>query len=513
MAGFFITVKWYCISLGERVIFTFKLFIMNKKTLSPLLQSYLQIMQHAAASNDGQRCMIAPHPDLKNKLKQEFKKLKKDLGSFALGNLLKPESKTKLGMNDAMLQPGNVFPLGTSAVRVRSMSAAKAPLRGTLRVIVVLVDFSDKAFTQSKKHFQDLFFSEGVVPTGSVKEYYKEVTNGLINISGEVVGPYRMPKTLKTYAGNGAGTDNGFPNARTMAFDAAKAANAAVDFSLYDNDHDGYVDAFVVIHAGRGSEETGNNNDIWSHKWVFPSALNADGTHVYAYLTVPEDCKLGVCAHELGHLLFGFPDLYDDDYTSEGIGDWCLMAGGSWNNNGLTPAHPCAWCKADQSWVDTVNLSSNKKAVVIDDVKSAKTVYRLWKDGGPGTEYFLLEHRMKKNYDKYLPGEGLLIYHIDDAMSSNANEMHYKVALVQADGKKQLESGANQGDTADPWPGTAHKKTFSNTSKPNSKSYGGLPTNVAAKNIKLNAGKITADLYVKSGPALAPKKKKAARRK
>lgn len=220
---------------------------MKQKALPPLLQSYLQIMLHAASSNDGERCMIAPHPDLKEKLKKEFKKLKKDLGSSTLGNLLKPEGKTRLGMNDGMLQPGNVFPLGTSAARVRSISATKTPPQGTLRVIVVLVDFSDKGFTKSKKHFQDLFFSEGVIPTGSVKEYFKEVTNGIVNIAGEVVGPYRMPRTLKTYAGNGAGTDNGLPNARTMCMDAAKAANAFVNFSPYDNDNDGYVDAFVVF--------------------------------------------------------------------------------------------------------------------------------------------------------------------------------------------------------------------------------------------------------------------------
>lgn len=475
---------------------------------SPLLQRYLQIMQSAASSNDGQRCMIGPSPDLKEKLKKELDKLKKNLGSFALSNMLKPLGKSRLGLNDALLQPGKVFALGTSAEKARSISAAKTPLKGTLRVVVVLVDFSDKVMTKSRKHFQDLFFSEGVVPTGSVKEYYKEVSNGLVNIAGEVVGPYRMPKTLKKYAGNGAGTDNGLPNARTMAMDAAKAANPKINFAQYDNDNDGYVDAFVVIHAGRGAEETGNNNDIWSHKWVLPSEYNADGTHVYGYLTVPEDCKLGVCAHELGHLLFGFPDLYDVDYTSEGVGDWCLMGGGSWNDSGLTPAHPCAWCKANQSWVDTVNLSSNKKGVVLDDVKKSKTVYRLWKDGGPGNEYFLMENRLKQNYDKFLPGEGLVIYHVDDAMDDNSNEMHYKVAIVQADNKQNLEKGDNRGDTGDTWPGSLKKKTFSNTTKPNSKSYGGLPTNVAARNIKFSSGKVTADLFVKTGPATAPKKKK-----
>lgn len=473
-----------------------------------LVRRYLNIMAAANKSNDGNRCMIAPSPDLKKDLKVDLKKLKKDLGTSVLSNLLTPLGKTKVGLNDALLRPGNSFPLGMSASRVKAVAANRSPLRGNVKVIVVLVDFSDKALGKPKKYYEDLFFSEGVLPTGSVKEYYKEVTNGLVNITGQVVGTYRMPKSLAAYAHGESGTGEAIPNARTMAADAAKKANPLVNFSQYDNDHDGYVDAFVVIHAGRGAEETGSENDIWSHKWVLPDVYNADGTNVYAYLTVPEDCKLGVCAHELGHLLFGFPDLYDDDYTSEGIGDWCLMAGGSWNNTGLTPAHPCAWCKTQQNWVNTVTISSNKKSVSIADVKDSKTVYRLWKDGGSGNEYFLAENRTKKKYDKFLPGSGLIIYHIDDAINSNSNEMHYKVAVLQADGKKHLEGGNNRGDESDVWPGTGNKKTFSGSTKPSSKSYGNLKTDVAIRNIKNISGVIAADLYVKPGLALAPAKSK-----
>ncbi len=480
-----------------------------KKTTAGLVQRYLKIMEAANKSNDGNRCMIAPSPDLKKQLKSDLKTLKRQLGSSAFSNMLKPLGKTKVGFNDALLRPGKAFPLGMSASRVRSVAANRAPSTGTLRVIVVLVDFSDKAIAHTKKQYQDLFFSEGVLATGSVKEYYKEVTNGLVNIAGEVVGPFRMPKTMATYAHGESGTGDSLPNARTLAEDTAKAANSTVNFAQYDNDSDGYVDAFVVIHAGSGAEETGKGTDIWSHKWLLPNEYNADGTHVYAYLTVPEDCKLGVCAHELGHLLFGFPDLYDSDYTSEGIGSWCLMAGGSWNNGGLTPAHPCGWCKAQQNWVNTVTLSSNKKAVAIPDVKDSNTIYRLWKDGSSGSEYFLAENRTKKKYDKFLPGEGLLIYHIDDATDSNDNELHYKVALVQADGKKHLEAGTNGGDTGDAWPGTSNKKTFSGSSKPNSKSYGNIKTDVAVRNIKNTAGTITADMFVKTGPALAAAKSKS----
>lgn len=469
-----------------------------------LLQQYIHIMKAANKSNDGNRCMIAPHPDLKKKLKDELKNLKRDLGSSVLSNLIRPLGKTKLGFNDALLRPGSSFPLGMSARGIKKEAATRSPLQGAVRVIVVLVDFADKKLSLPKKHYQDLFFSEGVVETGSVREYFTEVTNGKVKIAGEVVGPYQLPKTKAAYAHGESGTGDALPNARTMAADAAKAANTAVDFSKYDNDHDGYVDAFVVVHAGSGAEETGKETDIWSHKWLLPQEYNADGTHVFAYLTVPEDCKLGVCAHELGHLLFGFPDLYDDDYTSEGIGEWCLMAGGSWNNGGDTPAHPCAWCKMQQNWVDTVTLSSNKKSVSVPDVKDSKTIYRLWKNGSSGNEYFLAENRTKRLFDQYLPGEGMLIYHIDDAIDSNSNEQHYKVALMQADGRKQLETGSNSGDAADTWPGAKKKKTFSGSSKPNSKSYGNIKTDVAIKNIKMKSGIITADMFVKPGAATAP---------
>ena len=148
-----------------------------------------------------------------------------------------------------------------------------------------------------------------------------------------------------------------------MARDAAQLANPIVDFAPFDNDGNGFVDAFIVIHAGEGAEETGNANHIWSHKWVLPDgAFNADGTKIFGYLTVPEDCRIGVCAHELGHLVFGWPDLYDTDESSEGLGNWCLMAGGSWNGNGDIPAHPSAWCKVGQGWVSVVNRTSNAQS-------------------------------------------------------------------------------------------------------------------------------------------------------
>ena len=90
-----------------------------------------------------------------------------------------------------------------------------------------------------------------------MREYYADVTHGIIDIQGQVVGPFRMPQTLATYAHGAAGIGSVLPNAQTMARDAVVAADPSVNFAPFDNDGNGFVDAFIVVHAGAGGEVTG----------------------------------------------------------------------------------------------------------------------------------------------------------------------------------------------------------------------------------------------------------------
>eukprot|EP00775_Hariotina_reticulata_P010024 gene10024-10179_t len=282
-----------------------------------------------------------------------------------LGNLIKMSGLPHhLGLNDGLIYPLDKLPEGTSLNRARAAALNKAPLRGAINVLVILVDFPDKPFSpaSTKEHFQNLFFSTSEL---SVNEYYKKVSNGAISMTGAVTGPYRMPFNLSYYANNESGTSLREPNARTMAQHAVEAMNAdrsSGSLSHYDN----------------------NGKNIWSLKWVLPNRYRTrdNGPYIYSFLTVPEDCQLGVCAHEVGHLVFGWPDLYDTDNSSEGLGSWCLMAGGSWNStNGVPGALPCdpsAWCKVNQSWVKEVEVSGLSQALQIMDVKKGdRSVYRI----------------------------------------------------------------------------------------------------------------------------------------
>lgn len=442
-------------------------------------------------------CAVAPSPELREMLKSDLAKARGKAGDVLGAAMGLARGPRPLGFDDGVIIPPDQFPLGTPMRSIRSAAAERAPLRGTLRVIVVLVQFSDHAFGSTAAHFNDLFFSTGVVPHGSVKEYYRDVSGGLIDIAGEVVGPFTLPQTLAFYAnGNfGIGRPSGVARANIMAQDAATAANPSVNFGLYDNDGNGFVDAFIVVHAGTGGEQTGNSGDIWSHKWTLPSAMSADGKQIFAYLTIPQDAKIGVCAHELGHLLFGFPDLYDTDNTSEGIGNWCLMAGGSWNGGGDIPSHPSAWCKANQGWV-SVNNVTGSGTLSIQDVKTSRSVHRLWKSGAGGNEYFLLENRQRAGFDAGLPGDGLLIWHIDEAQPGNTDENHYKVGLVQADNKRDMELDHNRGDAGDPFPGANSNNNFTGGTAPNSNSFANQTTCVSVTQISSSGPTMTAKVAV-----------------
>jgi immune inhibitor A len=401
-------------------------------------------------------------------------------------------------------------PLNVRLLSSNSFNKILADSVRTMRALVILVDFSDHPSSVSPDTIRKTLFTKGVMPSGSMRDYYWENSYQKLDLIGDVKGWYRMPQTYAYYVNGQAGFGPYPNNAQKLVEDAIAAADSLVNYSLYDNDGDGWVDALFVVHSGAGREDTGSDNDIHSHASGI-SPVSYDGVTISSYSMEPEKLRdglitIGVFCHEFGHVL-GMPDFYDYGYDSEGLGYWSLMAGGSWRgpgNNGAKPVHFDAWCKAQLGFASVETVKVNQNSVQIPEVETNPKVFRLWKNGEVGPEYFLLENRERIGFDQSIPGEGLLIYHVDDNTYGNDNQWypgytdygHYQVALEQADGSFQLERNSNSGDGGDPFPGYSDKRNFDDLSFPSSRTYLNQSTEVAIWNISDADSVMTANFDV-----------------
>jgi immune inhibitor A len=445
---------------------------------------------------------MPPHPGLEDRIRQGEITMPK--------HLLSSQFTQETGFDQPSLHPtGEIYPTGTGPV-------------GSFKVLVLLVKFSDNPSTVNPSFFDTLVFDNQV---GCVRHFYQQVSYGALDIVTvdlpSSTGWYIAPQTYEYYVDSLYGIYGIYPrNCQKLVEDLVDIVDPFVDFSEYDNDSDGYVDALIVVHTGQGAELTGDSSDVWSHKWgvtwSWSSSSLKDGVQIWDYTMQPEywlhqyDMTCGVYCHELGHV-FGLPDLYDTDYTSYGIGDWSLMAGGSWNGYlGNSPAWPDAWCMSRLGYLTPTVILSNTSGVSVPQMETSPAAYKVWTSGLPLNEYFLVANRQKTGYDAGLPGAGLLIWHVDENISdytANDNEWypghttygHYKVALEQADGLWQLESIKPFGFVnypSDPYPGSTNNRTFNGSSTPNTNNYAASPTYVGVQNISNSGSVMTCDIFV-----------------
>ncbi|GAB4502478.1 MAG: hypothetical protein Fur0035_20300 [Anaerolineales bacterium] len=457
----------------------------------------------------------------------------------SLAGLMPPHPRLRDQINQGKISVPRVMQNLRSAQAAGINAANRVPraMSGSLKTLAVLVDFSDKVHAVTATYFDTLIFAAPVAGRGSVRDYYNEVSYGQVDIVAVTLPSAltwrRAPQTYSYYTYGGYGTDAPYPhNTQKLAEDVVDAINSVVDFSQYDNNHDGVMEPILLIHAGPGAEYTGSVNDIWSHSWNLYSARNYDGVSVSDYVIMPEyfasvspstsDMTIGVFAHEMGHGFWGLPDVYDRDYSSSGVGEWSLMAGGSWNGpafDGSSPAWPDAWNRIQMGFTSPANLTTNVTGQSIPRAygnSAVTTVYKMRTTSMGAQEFFLLENRQQVagSYDEYLPGSGLLIWHVDEVMNNysaqNDNECrvephsacsaaHYLLALEQADGLRDLEYGRG-GDAGDPFPGSTNNRSWTASTHPESSSWYGA-SGVGVTNISNSGAAMTFDLQISGGIA------------
>ena len=353
------------------------------------------------------------------------------------------------------------------------------PSKGKQKSLVILWEFSDEGFTsisEPKQFFTDLlnkpgFTWEGTGINGSARDFYIDASNGQFQPDFTVFGPVKLSHPGKYY-----GSDDPLQDAKIYEaiIESCQALDDEIDFSEYDTDGDGKVDNIYFFYAGNGQADTPNGSDlIWPHSWYlgedgWKHSITLDGVQIDRYTCSNElryradgtkiPTGIGTFVHEFGHVL-GLADHYDTSYgmLTFGLGSWDTMASGSYNNDMNTPPTFSAFERAELGWLNYDELTIDADSIsILPNLAESNKAYRVSVEGTNGREFFVMENRQKKGWDQYLPGEGMLLWHIDiDTLAWNGNYVntqpgHQRVDIVEADG---IATDATR--SGDSFPGTA----------------------------------------------------------
>lgn len=379
------------------------------------------------------------------------------------------------------------------------------PTKGSPHICIILVEFADNSLSFGAETFVNMFNQPGFNEsgaTGSVADFFNASSNGQFTPTLDVLGPVKLQKNMSYYGGNDWSGNDKAPE--EMVIDACTILDPDVDFSVYDTDNDGVIDNVYVVYAGYGEAQGASANTIWPHSWAVYNGAGRtkylDGKLLDHYATSNELSGtsgkrldgIGTFCHEFSHVM-GLPDLYATSYTSAFTpGNYSLMDHGSYNNNSHTPPTHSGYERYCFGWIDpevledpeTVSLGHISDEGHYNDVRIIKTP--------KNNEYFVLENRQQKGWDQYIPGHGMLIWHIDynpSVWASNKCNNTPGRQYIDIEEADNIQSEYTR--AGDPFPGTKGVTSFTDDTNPSMKTWDGVSLNAPITGIQENNGVVS----------------------
>lgn len=356
------------------------------------------------------------------------------------------------------------------------------PSVGKQKGLVVLVEYQDVKFNLSDPYgyFSRMLNEDGFSDyggTGCAAEYFRKSSMGKFEPEFDVYGPVTLSRNMSYYGGNDyAGNDS---NPEKMAIEACQLLDSSVDFSEYDRDGDGFIDNVFVFYAGRGEASGGSANTVWPHAWNITAATSTpyvfDGVRLDRYACTNEwqgsrPDGVGTFIHEFSHVM-GLPDLYATSYTSAFTpGAWSALDYGPYNNDGCTPPLYSVYERYALGWIEPKVLEQPETVTLRDISYNDACIVKTKSEN----EFFLFENRQQQGWDKYIPGHGMLVWHVDynklvwDRNTVNNDASHQYVDIEEADGIRSESTRAG-----DAFPGTAGVTSFTDDTNPSMKTWNG----------------------------------------
>ena len=363
----------------------------------------------------------------------------------------------------------------------------------------------------------------------SVRSYYHDASNGRLDYSMVLIGPITAPEPRSHY--DDTSRDNG-DCARELIGDVFNVIWNDANFTTKYlpllqslSAQDGKVRSLNFWFAGESGSAW--SYGLWAHKWSVGSDISGRYTfkdvsgktvQFADYQITPITSTPGIYTfcHENGHMLCGFPDLYNYESSisgNRGVGYFSLMFGSADKQN---PPYFDAYLRAAAGWVEPQLLPSAGGTVT---VRANHT--DVWKYENPSNpkEYYLIENRQQKGRDASIKASGVLIWRCNEdgnnchpnpttylsGFDSGVYRWNYELSLEQADGDYDLEQGANSGDSYDTWyKGNSlydDNGVFSDDSIPTAKWRDASDSGLNLSNFSSNGDTMTFDVAAYSGAA------------
>ena len=402
-------------------------------------------------------------------------------------------------LNPKPIQPDSVgYNLRGASLQSAADSDSKfKQVSGNVLGLTLLVDFPDVSGTISQQAVEDYTNKVGYTDYNnahSIRDYWSTVSGDKLDFQNVVTEYYTAAHPLSYY------TDPSVAygvRARELINEALTDLDRqGFNFSRLTTDSFGTISALSMFYAG--SRTNAWAQGLWPHKGSLVPNFSADGVTAknYQITDMTNELSVGTFIHEIGHLLLGWPDLYDKGQDSRGIGTYGVMGSGSGFRKRPTPPNP--WLRHDAGWTEVTELNTDFDAEApngkITLAANSHSAYR-WTNPANVHESFYIEARTKTDQDLYLPDQGLLIWHIDaNKYSNNEQDMtpehHYMVSVVQADGQHDLENKLNYGDSQDLFDASSYDE-FSPNTLANSNWWNGDESGLTLTNISDIGGVMT----------------------
>lgn len=343
-----------------------------------------------------------------------------------------------------------------------SLDVARTPVMnvsGSIKGLTIVVDFSDEPASLPITDFED--FCNGLNYTGfgnngSLRQYYADISGGLLDYENEVFGYYRAPLTFAAYDAMPYGTGAHQILDLTLNW----VDSLGFDFSTLSLNPDSSIMAINLMYTGNPPNWA---QGMWHHQGFFGS-FTADGVKSGSYNCSPagSPLQIAVVAHENGHMICKWPDTYKYDNNSgdAGIGAFDLMC---WYGSYINPTPPNPLFLNNVGWGKVVDVT-NYNGMNTDTANSSTSyIYRNLNDSN---EFFLFQNRMRYGRSFYIDDEGLTVWHID--RNGDNQTWHHEVFLEHANNVMANQVGAC-------FHSGAHDE-FGDATVPNSAFYNGDPS-------------------------------------